>query len=95
MFYGILFTTIILALWGISFPLSDKDEIIFMDRQCTNIMKGFAILSIVMCHMMGTFGGGIVYFTPLGGIGVSIFLILSAYGLNESWNRGGVFRLVA
>lgn len=25
-------------------------------------------------------------FTPLGGIGVSIFLFLSGYGLNESWN---------
>ena len=95
MIYGILFTVIILVLWWISGSLSEKDEYMFMDRQCTDIMKGFAILCIVMCHMMGTFGGGIVYFTPLGGIGVSIFLILSAYGLNESWSRGGVFRVVA
>lgn len=94
MIYGILFIVIILVLWGISGPLSEKDENIFMDRQCTNIMKGFTILSIVMCHMMGTFGGGIVYFIPLGGIGVSIFLILSAYGLNESWRRG-VLQMVA
>lgn len=89
MFYGILFTVTILVAWGISCLLSEKGENIFMDRYCTNIMKGVAILCIVMCHMMGTFGSGIVYFTPLGGIGVSIFLILSAYGLNESWNRGG------
>lgn len=95
MIYGILFTVIILVLWWISGSLFEKDEYMFMDRQCTDIMKGFAILCIVMCHMMGIFGGGIVYFTPLGGIGVSIFLILSAYGLNESWSRGGVFRLVA
>lgn len=52
-------------------------------------MKGVAIICVVLCHYMGTFGQGITVFTPLGGIGVAIFLILSAYGLNESWNQGG------
>lgn len=33
---------------------------------------------------------GIRYFTPLGGIGVSLFLILSGYGLSESFKRKGV-----
>ena len=61
MIYGILFTVIILVLWWISGSLSEKDEYMFMDRQCTDIMKGFAILCIVMCHMMGTFGGGCIF----------------------------------
>lgn len=89
MIYGIVFAIFILFVWVISYFLTGKDEHIFMGKNSTNIMKGVAILCVVMCHMMGTFGNGIVYFTPLGGIGVSIFLILSAYGLNESWNRGG------
>lgn len=29
-------------------------------------------------------------FTPLGGIGVAMFLILSGYGLNESFKRNGI-----
>lgn len=33
---------------------------------------------------------GIRYFTPLGGIGVSLFLILSGYGLSESFKRKGL-----
>ena len=50
--------------------------------------KGVAILSVILCHAAGTFGHGkIVLFTPLGGIGVSIFLLLSAYGLIESWQK--------
>ena len=30
------------------------------------------------------------YFTPCGGIGVALFLILSGYGLNESWKKKGL-----
>ena len=68
-----------------------------MDRQLSNSYKGLAILIIILCHAAGKFGQGhFVLFTPLGGIGVAIFLLLSAYGLNESWNKpenvaGGVF----
>jgi hypothetical protein len=48
----------------------------------------------MLCHAAGTFGGGrFTLFTPLGGSGVAIFLLLSACGLNESWiansNTGG------
>ena len=57
-----------------------------MDRQQTNIYRGIATLVIVLSHVMGTFGNGVRVFTPLGGIGVSVFLLLSAYGLNEQWN---------
>lgn len=53
-------------------------------RSNTTIDKAVGILCVILCHFMGTFGNGIVFFIPLGGIGVSIFLMLSAYGLNES-----------
>ncbi len=47
--------------------------------------KAAAILMIILCHSVGSFCSGIRVFTPLGGIGVAVFLILSGYGLNESW----------
>lgn len=55
-------------------------------RDNTTIYKGFAILCIICSHYMNIMGGGVTLFTPLGGTGVSIFLFLSGYGLNESWN---------
>ncbi len=59
-----------------------------MDKNTTSKYKGIAILSVIICHAMGTFAQGrITWFTPLGGVGVAIFLLLSAYGLNESWNK--------
>lgn len=42
-------------------------------RHYTSVMKGVAILCIVLCHYMGRYGNGIRWFTPLGGIGVAIF----------------------
>lgn len=50
-------------------------------------MKGLAIMLIMLCHCSSYWG---VYYTPLGGIGVAIFLILSGYGLNESYKRYGL-----
>lgn len=64
-----------------------QDE--YFGRSNTKVMKGVAILAVMLCHLMGKFGGGTTLFTPLGGIGVSIFLMLSAYGLNESYIGGG------
>ena len=59
-----------------------------MDKNTTSKYKAIAILSVIICHAMGTFAQGrITWFTPLGGVGVAIFLLLSAYGLNESWNK--------
>lgn len=66
-----------------------QQAITIFDRYSTQTIKGVAICLIVLCHYMGKFGGGITLFTPLGGIGVMIFLMLAAYGLNESWNKNG------
>ena len=43
----------------------------------TTSLKGIAIVIIILCHTMGCRPR---VFTPLGGIGVAMFLILSGYG---------------
>lgn len=87
MVYGALFLGVLIIFWIVSGMFANKTEDTFLGRNSSDIMKGIAILCVVICHFMGTYGQGIRIFTPLGGIGVSIFLILSAYGLNESWNH--------
>lgn len=42
----------------------------------------------MLCHVTGSFA--FVLFTPLGGIGVAMFLLLSGYGLNESYKKSGL-----
>jgi hypothetical protein len=92
--YAVIFIFVILILFlPVSFGTKHNIDVI-MGKTNTAIMKGVAILCVVFCHYMGKFGDGITFFTPLGGIGVAIFLVLSGYGLSESWNRGGVSRLV-
>lgn len=53
----------------------------------TDALKGIAIFMIVLCH---AFGNSTRYLTPLGGIGVAIFLICSGYGLAASYNKNGL-----
>lgn len=51
----------------------------------TNCLRGVAILMVMVGHisaMMDT-----VVFSPLGGTGVALFLVLSGFGLNESFKR--------
>lgn len=54
----------------------------------TLVYRGYAILIIMLCHITGCWN--FVGFTPLGGIGVAMFLFLSGYGLNESYNKNGL-----
>lgn len=92
-FYIIIYILIILTLFIIvSFVFSGIQEDDFLGRYNSAWMKGIAINCIMLSHFMGKFGNGqTTLFTPLGGIGVSIFLVLSAYGLNESYKTGGGF----
>ena len=46
------------------------------------------MLIIMLCHCTGEFA--FRPFTPLGGIGVAIFLFLSGFGLNESYKKDGI-----
>ena len=58
-----------------------------ISRDLTVMVKGFAISIIIYGHCGNYFG--IRYLTPLGGIGVALFLLLSGYGINESWIING------
>ncbi|MCM1177493.1 MAG: acyltransferase [Ruminococcus flavefaciens] len=64
-------------------------NIAFMGRDYTTALKGVAILLIMACHVSGNWMGGRLL-TPWGGIGVSLFLIVSGYGLNESYRKNGL-----
>lgn len=58
-----------------------------ISRDFSIVAKGLAISIIVYGHLGNYFNTR--YLTPLGGIGVAVFLILSGYGLNQSWNGNG------
>ena len=61
----------------------------FLSKALTTNLKGIAILLIVVSHI-GDGGFHHRVFVPLGGIGVAIFLILSGYGLMESYKLKGL-----
>lgn len=58
-----------------------------LPRELSTILKGIAILLVFVCHLGGRFPVLTRLATPLGGIGVSIFLILSLYGLEKSYQK--------
>ena len=60
-----------------------------MDRNYTTTLKGISIFMIMLCHMACFWPSG-RFLTPLGGIGVAIFLITSGYGLTESYKKTGL-----
>lgn len=60
----------------------------FLSFEYTTILRGVAILMVYLQHTMGALGSR--FFTPLGGGGVAVFLILSGYGLSESYKRKGL-----
>ena len=60
-----------------------------LSKPLTNCLKGIAVVLVIISHFLG--GGFVIrYFTPLGGIGASIFLFLSGYGINESFLGKGL-----
>lgn len=63
----------------------------FGDRTHSTVLKGMAISGILLCHAAAILApvGVARLLTPVGGIGVSIFLILSGYGLSESFQATG------
>lgn len=67
---------------------NDNGEVLSI--QTTTVMRGIAILMVVIHHLSLWLGTNI--FTPLGGGGVAIFMILSGYGLTMSYQKNGVRR---
>lgn len=66
-----------------------KQSVEYFDKTYTTVSKGIAILLIMVCHC-GCHWEGARLLTPCGGIGVSMFLITSGYGLNESFKHCGL-----
>jgi peptidoglycan/LPS O-acetylase OafA/YrhL len=60
----------------------------FLSFTHTNILRGIAASFVVFQHIGNIYGSRAV--TPLGGIGVSLFLICSAYGLSKSYEKRGL-----
>lgn len=54
----------------------------------TQTLSGLAIFLIVVSHIGNV--SGVRYFTPFGNIGVGLFLMLSGYGLSESFKVNGL-----
>jgi peptidoglycan/LPS O-acetylase OafA/YrhL len=73
------------SLFFVLFRENDTREIAFMSVDYTSFLRGIAILMIILMHTSGN--SGVRIFTPLGGIGVALFLILSGYGLTESYKK--------
>ena len=65
-----------------------KVTLYFFNREYTTFLKGVCMLLIMISHATNSFSFGRP-FTPLGGIGVAVFLIVSGYGINESVKKAG------
>lgn len=57
----------------------------FMSRNHTNVLRAIAILMVVWGHVGGKLGINNIQF--MGGIGVSLFLLCSGYGLFSSYQK--------
>lgn len=63
-------------------------EINSMSKEHFQYLKGLAILAVMVGHI-GNFSGK-TWFTPLGGIGVALFLFCSGFGLTKSYQKNGL-----
>lgn len=89
MLFTILQFSLVILLLVYSFPFNHSDEVGFLSTTHTDFMRTFAICIIVLMHSLCGAGLPGYGFSPLGGIGVSIFLMLSGYGLTVSWRKNG------
>lgn len=79
---------IMISLFFIS-PTNEKEKINkILSFNTSTILRGIAILLVILQHLGGSFGTNLL--TPLGGTGVAIFLVLSRFGLNESFKKKGL-----
>lgn len=59
-----------------------------LSKEQFKYIKGIAILAVIISHV-GNYSGR-TWFTPLGGIGVTLFLFCSGYGLMTSYYQKGL-----
>lgn len=96
MIQSFLLVSILLITVAIFIRSSNKDIIkgkeIF-NIELTNAYRGVAILMVIIQHCSGKLGTNV--FTPLGGMGVAVFLVLSGFGLSESYKKKGILGFVS
>nr|WP_304766686.1 tetratricopeptide repeat protein [Candidatus Burarchaeum sp.] len=61
-----------------------------IDRQTSNLLKGVAIILIVLTHAIRTFQLPLIPFIGAASLGVFIFLFLSGYGIYRSYGLSGI-----
>lgn len=59
-----------------------------MSKEQSTFLKGIAVILVIISHFWG--GYNLRVFTPLGGVGVAMFLFLSGYGLSKSFDKSGL-----
>lgn len=86
----LIFLILLFMIWlllKLGFKNSEKN-LDFLDRDHTDMLKGYAILGVLVGHVGQYLGiNGIEY--PAG-VGVSLFLILSGYGVTLSESKNGL-----
>lgn len=60
-----------------------------ISKEQSTFLKGVAVIFVILSHFIGG-GYDLRIFTPFGGIGVALFLLLSGFGLNESYYHSGL-----
>lgn len=84
----LVFTCFIFIIYLFGFFICQKEETNFMNQNFTKGLKGFSILLIVWCHIGAILDANNIQF--IAGIGVSIFLICSGFGLEQSYKKNGL-----
>ena len=87
-FYAFLIVVICVIGFGRNSQNEVDNHLLSFDN--TTIMRGVAILMVVIHHLSLWFGTNVL--TSWGGGGVAIFMILSGYGLTMSYQKSGVKR---
>jgi Protein involved in polysaccharide intercellular adhesin (PIA) synthesis/biofilm formation len=63
--------------------ISVRNNVDFFDNTCSKWMKGVAILLVIACH-------SITFLSHLGTWGVSLFLLVSGFGLTQAFLKKGL-----
>lgn len=85
--YFVFLTALILACYLLGF-MRKPEKYQWMDKNYTTAIKGFSILTVVWAHSGAMLTVGGIQF--IAGIGVSLFLICSGYGLEISYEKNGL-----
>lgn len=83
-----LIMTLVLGMIYLLGMLKVESDVNWMGKECTTGLKGLAVLMVVWGHIGACLHVSGIQF--IGGVGVSIFLILSGYGLEKSYTNNGL-----